>query len=344
MKFAFIADIHLSKYAQDKREETSNLPERLHSIKSALYEVADYCVANNIYVMIIGGDILHGKSVIYAIAQDIMLQFFEDYNHAIKFYVIDGNHDLSGKGEDVVSALRPLSNVHGVEWISHAVEKREYDSAGILFAPYSHNVAEVVKTSNSKILVSHFGLSEGMLNSGMSIIQDISLKDLVGKYELVLLGHYHRPQHIDRTDIQLYYVGSLIQLDWGEKGEEKRFLVVDTDTMQVDSIPITQYRKHIEIEITPETKAAAILEAQQARDAGDHVKIVMKENVDMSDYKGEFNVVDKTEKDITDRGISSSMSMSDIHQRYMEIKEIPEDQREAYLNMGMEIINECEGE
>lgn len=344
MKFAFIADIHLSKYAQDKREETSHLPERLHSIKSALYEVAEYCVKSGIRVMIIGGDILHGKSVIYAIAQDIMLQFFEDFNFAIKFYVIDGNHDLSGKGEDVVSALRPLSNIHGVEWINHLNQQRVIQPEGIMFVPYSHNVAEVVKTSKSRILISHFGLSEGVLNSGMSIIQDISLKDLIGKYELVLLGHYHGPQYIDRSNIQLYYVGSLIQLDWGEKGEEKRFLVVDTDTMQVDSIPINQYRKHIEIEITPDTKAAAILQAQQARDAGDHVKIIMKETVDMTDYKGEFNIVDKTEKDITDRGISSSMSMSDIHQRYMEIKEIPEDQREAYLNIGMEIINECEGE
>jgi len=46
------------------------------------------------------------------------------------------------------------------------------------------------------ILISHFGLSEGMLNSGMSIISDIGLKDLRGKYELVLLGHYHKPQEI----------------------------------------------------------------------------------------------------------------------------------------------------
>ena len=344
MKFAFIADIHLSKYAQDKREETSNLPERLHSIKSALYEVADYCKRNNIHVMIIGGDILHGKSIIYAIAQDIMLQFFEDFNNAIQFYVIDGNHDLSGKGEDVVSALRPLANIHGVEWINHTNKHRVIQPEGIMFIPYSHDVAQDVKSAKSRILISHFGLSEGVLNSGMSIIQDISVKDLIGKYELVLLGHYHKPQYINRSDIQLYYVGSLIQLSWGEKGEEKRFLVVETDTLKVDSIPITQYRKHIEIEITPDTKAAAILQAQQAIDAGDHVKIVMKETVDMTDYKGKFNIVDKTEKDITDRGISSSMSMSDIHTRYMEIKQIPEDQRELYLREGMEIINECEGE
>ena len=339
MKFAFIADIHLSKYGQDKLEETTGLPERLDSIKNALYEVGDYCYDNDIEKIVMGGDLYHNKSIVYSIAQEIMIDFFEQYED-LEFIIVDGNHDLSGKGQNVVSALRPLSKCENVEWVTESSTRFN----DVIYIPYSHDVVNQVKTNSGRILISHFGLSEGVLSSGMSIISDVSVKDLMNKYELVLLGHYHKPQEIIQSNFQLYYVGSLIQLDWGEKGEEKRFLVVDTDTMQVDSIPITQYRKHIEIEITPDTKTAAMLQAQQAIDAGDHVKIVMKETVDMTDYKGEFNIVDKTEKDITDRGISSSMSMSDIHQRYMEIKEIPEDQREAYLNIGMEIINECEGE
>ena len=79
MKFAYIADIHLSKYGQDKIEDDTNLPQRLHSIKRALYEVAHYCVRNYIRVVVIGGDVLHGKSVIYAIAQEIMIQYFKDF-------------------------------------------------------------------------------------------------------------------------------------------------------------------------------------------------------------------------------------------------------------------------
>ena len=63
MKFAFIADIHLSRYSQDKIEDESNLPERLHSIRRALTEVAMYCKQNKIKHLIIGGDILHGKSI-----------------------------------------------------------------------------------------------------------------------------------------------------------------------------------------------------------------------------------------------------------------------------------------
>lgn len=337
MKFAFIADIHLSRYSQDKIEDQSNLPERLHSIKNALYEVGMYCKQNNIPTIIIGGDILHGKSIIYAIAQDIMIQFFEDFNDSLNFIVIDGNHDLSGKGNDVVSALRPLERLHRVQWIKYS-ETYHLQPEDILFVPYSNNLPKIIKENKARILISHFGLSEGVLNSGMSIISDVSMKDLAGKYELVLLGHYHKPQEIVSNGVHLYYVGSLIQLDWGEREDEKRFLVVDSDTLQVDSIPITSYKKHIQIEIDENNRDEAIKAAIAARDSGDHVKVIMKEKVDLSGINGEFNIIDKTERDITDRGITSNMSTEGKLKKYLEIKEIPEEKHELYMNMALEII------
>ena len=124
-------------------------------------------------------------------------------------------------------------------------------SPEIICVPYSRNVSNQVRLNRSKILISHFGLNEGILNSGMSIVSDLSVKDLIGKYELVLLGHYHKPQEIVQDNFSLYYVGSLIQLDWGEKDDEKRFLVVDSDTLSVSSIPISTYKRHIEIELAP---------------------------------------------------------------------------------------------
>jgi len=340
MKFVYIADIHLSRYSQDKIEDESNLPERLHSIRRALIEVAEYCIANDIDHIIIGGDTLHGKSVIYAIAQELMLDYFNDYQN-IQFIVIDGNHDLSGKGKRVVSALRPLKNVPNVDWIRFDTTLF-WESEDILFVPYSYDLAQVIKKNKAKILISHFGLSEGMLNSGMSIISDVSIKDLTGRYECVLLGHYHRPQEIIRPDISIYYVGSLIQLDWGEKGDEKRFLVVDSKTMEIQSIPITQYKQHIEIELLSSNVDEALQAAREAKKAGHHVNVIMKEAVDLTSVKGEFRVVDKTETDITDRGITSSMSQEDKCRKYLDIKQIPEDKREAYLQLAKEIIDEVE--
>jgi DNA repair exonuclease SbcCD nuclease subunit len=337
MKFLFTADIHLSRYGQDKIESESNLPERLHSIKETLHSMGDYCYDNDIGLFVIGGDIMHNKSIIYSMAQDLMLGFFEQYED-LEFSVLDGNHDLSGKGADAISSLRCLHSVDNVDWVNRSPTGWQ-DMVSI---PYSYDVANQVKTGKRKILISHFGLDEGMLNSGISITSDISLSDLIGKYELVLLGHYHKPQEIIRDDIRLYYVGSPIQLDWGEKGDEKRFLIVDTDTLDVQSIPTVGYKKHIEIEINNSNKAEVLIEATQQKESGNYVKLIKTESVEIE--SDQFSVIDKTDKDITNRGITSTMSERDKLNRFMEIKEIPSDKTERFLNAGLEIINSCEEE
>ena len=340
MKFGYTGDIHLSRYSQDKIEDETRLPERLHSIKAAIYEMASYCIKNNTFTIIIGGDLLHGKSVIYAIAQEIMIQYFKDYAHLITFIVIDGNHDLSGKGEDVVSALRPLETIENVVWVPFN-QTKFMEEENMLLVPYSTKLPEIIKDNRANILVSHFGLSEGILNSGLSIVSDISLKDLIGRYKLVLLSHYHKPQEIIRKEISLYYVGSPIQLDWGEKGDEKRFLIVDTDTLDVQSIPFTSYKKHIEIEIKADNIEDAIKLAQQARENGDHIKLIKREDVDTSEL-GDFTIVDKTDVDVTDRGITSSMSQEDKFKKYLEIKGVAEDEIDEYMKEATEIIQNCE--
>jgi len=338
MKFLFTADIHLSRYGQDKIDPKTSLPERLNSLKETLYSMGEYCYDNDIDLFIIGGDIMHTKSIIYSIAQEVMIDFFEQYED-LQFLVLDGNHDLSGKGKGAISSLRSIDNITGVDWITKTPYIVENEFTCI---PYSYNLVDQVKKSEAKILISHFGLSEGVLSSGISIVSEIKLKDLVGRYDLVLLGHYHKPQEIIADNIKLYYVGSPIQLDWGEKGDEKRFLIVDTDTLDVQSIPTTGYKKHIQLEIDNSNKDQVLEIAKQAKESGDYVKLVKTEAVDIS--SDQFNIIDKTDKDITNRGVTSAMSDADKLKRFMEIKEVPSEKTDQYLNVGLEIIDSCEGE
>jgi len=158
-----------------------------------------------------------------------------------------------------------------------------------------------------------------------------------------LLGHYHKPQEIQQGAFRLFYAGSLIQLDWGEKNEDKRFLVVDSDTLDVSSVPISSYKRHIEIEIDSSNREQALADVHKHRRDGNHVKVILKERVDLGPLEMDIRVVDKTEVDVTDRGITSSMSDVDIHRKYMQIKQIPEDQWDDYLHTAMEILHECEG-
>ena len=74
---------------------------------------------------------------------------------------------------------------------------------------------------------------------------------------------------------------------------------------------------------------------------GHYVKLVKKEKFELQGAE-KLNVVDKTESDATNRGITSTMTQREKLERYLEVKEIPENQREEYLDVGIEIMNACE--
>jgi len=326
MKFLFTADLHLFGYSQDTIKD--GLPERLFHIKNVLNEMAQYCITNNISKFVIGGDLFHGKSIIHALAQKVALQFFRQYKD-ITFYVLDGNHDLSSRGVEYVSALMSLDSEASVV---HITEKTVIED--VLFVPYGSSMINDIKQSSSKVLVSHFGLDEGLLNSGISIKADIKLSDLRDKYKLVLLGHYHKPQEIIEEDFSLYYVGSPIQLDWGEKGEEKRFLVVDTETLSVISIPTKNYKKYVEITITNQNQKDAIETAKKEMADGNSVKLIKLENITIEGVPADI-VINKVEQDVTNRGITSSMTEEARFEKYLEIHEIKE--KEKYMKIARKI-------
>jgi len=335
MQFIFTADWHLSGFLQDKIIKESNLPERLDSIKKIIYQISDYARTNKINNIIIGGDLLHNKSIIYTEALGLLLDYFRN-NKDLIYYIISGNHDLSGRGEYGVSALKSLDSETNVFRIDHA---SKICNDQIFLVPWSNNMISEIKNNNCEYLISHFGLSEALLNSGISLIADISLKDLKGKYKYVYLGHYHASQEIITEDIQLYYCGSIFQKDWGEKGEIKRFLVVDTEKHTTESVPTFGYKKHFELEITNENKNEIIKQAKELKLSGHEVKLIKKELFDTTEISEEFRLIDKVEKDPTNRGINSSMTMDEKAEKYLQIKNIPKEKIENYKKVGMEIIS-----
>lgn len=327
----------MSRYSNDSIELSSHLPERLDSIKNVLYQMTYYAIENKINYIVVAGDLLHNKSIIHALALDILLNFFRDHPN-IQFIIIDGNHDKGDK-KGTISSLKSLDYEPNITRISTPLK-----IGNIFFVPYSSNMIEIIKNSSSEYLISHFGLGEATLSSGVSIIADIGIADLIGKYHTVLLGHYHKPQEIIRDNIELYYAGSIIELDYGERDEEKRFLVVDTDNETIISIPTCGYKRHYDLELTKENKIDILQKARELKNQGHHVQISQTEEMDISDIRDEFKIKNKIIHDVTNRGINSSMSTEDKLKKYLDIKEISEEELNEYLEVGFEIINSCSEE
>lgn len=65
-------------------------------------------------------------------------------------------------------------------------------------------------------------------------------------YSYVALGHIHAPQPVPGAGVSAEYAGSLLQLDFGEAGEQKRVVIVDVDAparpASVRSVPLATGR------------------------------------------------------------------------------------------------------
>lgn len=335
MKFASTSDLHFSAYSQD-RIMSSGLSNRLHYLNETVRnDILKYCIENGIDKIVIAGDVYHNKSIIYSIAQSVFLDIVRDHRN-ITFIIIPGNHDMSLKSGEGVSALKSLDNEINVEMIH---EPKVIDN--ILFTPWNaKTMIDTIKNGEAEYLVAHLGLNEAQLASGISIVSDIGVKDL-SHYKGVILGHYHSPQEIISGDTKVYYTGSPIQMDFGERGEEKRFLVVDTDSHDIVSIPTQSYKKYYALELTKENSKEVIREALNLRENGHFVRLDKIENVDTSKIEDKIRVVSKLDIDITDRGINATMSDEDKLKAYIEIKDVPKEDRELYINMGKEIMSKC---
>jgi DNA repair protein SbcD/Mre11 len=68
--------------------------------------------------------------------------------------------------------------------------------------------------------------------------------------QYVAMGHIHAPQPVPGAPVPAHYAGSLLALDFGEAGEQKRVVVVDVEPGRlatIESVPITEGRPLVRV-------------------------------------------------------------------------------------------------
>jgi DNA repair exonuclease SbcCD nuclease subunit len=330
MKFIFTADWHIKLYS-DKTYVSNGLPLRLHEIFSTINAMCNYAKENGIDTIIVGGDINDLKNVVHVRAFVILKKMLASFPE-IQFFFLHGNHDSSSKG-DLESAIQLLDGPDNIHTIT---KKLTVDD--ILFVPYSsHMIDDIIESEEGCVLIGHLGLSDAQLSSGLSLKTRLSSSDL-RRFDLVLLGHYHKPQVIGNV----YYVGSPIQLRKDEKDEEKRFLVVNTDNAEIEvkSILTEGYRKYIDLIITDKKEVNKTLKAaEQFKKEGHFVSIHNQTETAIKNSVDGVTIVEEYEEEHQIRGITTAMSVDGQMRKFLEIEGIPEEDRELYMQVGLETLN-----
>lgn len=330
MKNIFTADIHLQDFSNDKIITEDGISLKLLELLTAFENMCKYATENKIRHVYIGGDINHKKNIISA-RSFIKFKKILDYYSNLEFFFIKGNHDtISHSGEE--SAVDLLSGPLNVYIIRHMTTINN-----ITFIPDGPELYNNLQKANSNdILISHLPLSDAKTDTGLNIDTHFSKKDFK-KFKLVLLGDYHTPQSVDH----IHYSGTLIPFTRAET-EEKSFIVFDDETLDIERIPTTGYRKYYDIELTEKTNSTEILETiKELSDAGNFITLRQKTKDIPEELKNvlEIAILDNQyEEEHISRGITSGMNLNEQIEKYVEIMNVPKKLKDKYFSIIIDIL------
>jgi DNA repair protein SbcD/Mre11 len=154
------------------------------------------------------------------------------------------------------------------------------------FQAYTSEMARIIAAlcqgfdpKKCNVLVGHFFVS-GAVTSGSE--RPLSIGDLYAVTpqavpilpQYVALGHVHKPQKVPGVAVPARYAGSVLQLDFGEVGQEKSVALVELEPgkpADVREVPLTRGRHLSDIHGTLDQLA------QRAKEVGDdYLRIVLK--------------------------------------------------------------------
>lgn len=245
MSIAVFADLHLHEHSAFATEREGH-NSRLMDGRDAVLAIASKSVAYGVRRLLCAGDWHHSRRKISVPVLDVgaatIRAVREDYGMEVD--ALEGNHDLSMDGGSCSLDGLPFLNVYDKPGVV------EIDGFKIGMIPWTDDPKVVAEALRAKadFFVGHLGLEGGKVGpSDVELPGHIPTKVLRNVEVPVLLGHYHKPQDVKGTTAM--YVGSPVQLSWGERGEDKRFVVVSRKNGEavVESVPLPDFPRFVRI-------------------------------------------------------------------------------------------------
>ncbi|MEY4531915.1 MAG: hypothetical protein RLZZ156_2638 [Deinococcota bacterium] len=240
--------------------------ERTSEIRTALIEIVALAKSEKVDAVLVAGDIYDMPNP-SAEAESAVYDFFLELGAAgIPSVVIAGNHDSPQRLESVAGLLsrvkvsllgtvRPDLKavtlelnagklvVAGLPFLS---ERRLVKAADLLKAPdvgewrqkyrdgmrfFVNHICQGFQTDAVNILMLHTTLDGGLLSNSeysfhVSNSYSLDPQSFPSSAQYVALGHLHKPQELGSAP-PVQYSGSIIQLDFGEAGEQKRVNLIE---------------------------------------------------------------------------------------------------------------------
>lgn len=244
MKILIFSDIHIHPH----KKSTERLNHCLDALNWVFHMAKDRSVKNIVFL----GDLFHDRQRIDVLTYQKTFEIFERNlsGGELDVTLLLGNHDLWHYEKCDVSSVNPLRSLPNVSVVGTPCVRELRDgkeSFFMGFLPYTHNPMEDVKKiamewdekvpkSQIKVLGGHISVDGAIWNSIYNTISDVAIEhdgemvrvgpEIFEDWDRVFLGHYHAEQKLNE---KVEYVGSPLQLSFGEASQKKHIIFFDTE-------------------------------------------------------------------------------------------------------------------
>lgn len=233
--------------------------DRLKDCLTALDWVFETAKKHKIKDIVFAGDLFQDRQKIdvatYSLTFDSLFKYCDG---SINLWLLLGNHDMWYHDKWDISSVLPFSALPNVTVINKActleVNGKEIDFLPYVRDPIEHlqELSRGIKTRKGlKILIGHLAIHGAELNTLYHSLADVVLEhdgdmvkvgpDLFTAWDKVFLGHYHGAQKIENIE----YIGSPLQLTFGEAFQEKHVIIYDLKTGKQEYIVNDFSPKHL---------------------------------------------------------------------------------------------------
>lgn len=180
----------------------------------------------NISDIAICGDLFHYRDEIAVNTIHHVTNFIKKFND-FNIIMLVGNHDAFYKDRSDVNSMSILSGWQNITVIDKEMVVIEHGDTKLGFAPWGITADQIEPCD---ILFGHFEIENFNLNQHFVCKKGIKSKDLLGKTDLVITGHFHTREQRTYKNGDIVYLGNPYQMDFGDTGQTKGYYILDITT------------------------------------------------------------------------------------------------------------------
>lgn len=245
MKALLTADVHFHNFQQFATVK-DGVNSRLYYTREVMREFFFTARRLKADITIIAGDLFHAREKLDVDVVSEVYKLIHENEHATRsLYLLRGNHDTNSDSHSSLDIFKGLKHVNVVD---NEESSEWFSNEEIAYIPHFENRDDWFRIEDrlhpAKALIMHQGITGAEVGAfNIEITGEFGLSELpTTKYGAIFAGHYHKPQHVGGN---VYYLGSPLQHNFGERGENKHFTLFDTETGEVTHIPTSTPKFYI---------------------------------------------------------------------------------------------------